>query len=58
MIYKPLHKKQKIEQHEPHKYLNVNSDAPEESTVSVSLVAPSCYSCFLYYLNQFNKTNI
>jgi hypothetical protein len=33
MIYKALHRKLKIEQHEPHNKAGVNSGAPEELTV-------------------------
>jgi hypothetical protein len=39
-IYKTLYKKLKIEQHEYHLKLVVNSDAPEELEVPAPLVAP------------------
>ena len=40
IIYKTLHRKLKIEQHEPHKKCGVKSDAPVALTVPAPLVAP------------------
>ena len=41
MIYKALHRKLKIKQHESHKKSGLKSSAPEELVVPASLATPA-----------------
>ena len=50
MIYKTVHRKLKIEKHEPHKKIRVNVGSAEGLAVPVALVTP--------IVLQLNNTNI
>ena len=52
MISKPLQRKLKIEQTEPHKYYDVISDAPDEMIVPAPLLPP-----VVFLLLQIRITN-
>jgi hypothetical protein len=54
MVNKILHRKQKIEQYEPHLITEVDAGAPEGEAVVVPRVAASCYPC----QQSFNETEI